>query len=116
MELPVGLQLRELELALALGAGLSLLYALLGPLRRGRLLTALLDLLYVLAVLVSLLAFALYAGRGRLRIFALAAMALSGALGLGLWSLVRKRTKNFAKSCKKSKKTLAIVKNSGTMK
>ena len=35
MELPVLLQLRELLWAVAVGAGLGLLYDLLGPLRRG---------------------------------------------------------------------------------
>ena len=48
MELPVALQLRELELSLALGAGLGLVYDLLRPLRRGRIFTALWDGLWCL--------------------------------------------------------------------
>lgn len=101
MELPVGLQLRELALALALGAALALLYDLLRPLRRGSGLTAWMDLLYVLAVFVSLLGFALYAGRGRLRLFALAAMGLSGGLWLAFDSFVRKIMKKTVKYAKK---------------
>ena len=103
MELPVSLQLRELILALALGAGLGLLYVLLHPLRRGRLLTAVTDLLYVLTVLVSLLAFALYAGRGRLRLFALAAMAVSGGLLLWAWDFFRKTAAKRQKNAKNVK-------------
>ena len=103
MELPVGLQLRELALALALGAGLGLLYSLLRPLRRGRLLTSITDFLYVLAVLLCLLAFALYAGRGRLRIFALAAMAVSGGLWLWLDACLRKTVDKWQKTAKNVK-------------
>ena len=103
MELPVGLQLRELALALALGAGLALLYVLLRPLRRSRLLTSAMDFLYVLAVLLSLLAFALYAGRGRLRLFALAAMAVSGGLWLRLGAFFRKTVINRQKAAKNVK-------------
>lgn len=91
MELPVLLQLRELGLALATGAAFALFYDLLRPLRRGRALTTLLDLLYVLTVSVCLLFFALYAGRGRLRLFALAAMAVSGSLCLWAAGALRKR-------------------------
>lgn len=102
MELPVGLQLRELELALALGAALGLVYDLLRPLRRGRGLTALTDLVYVTAVFLSLLAFALYAGRGRLRLFALGAMALSGGLWLQMSGVFREKLKNITKKKKKT--------------
>ncbi len=91
MELPVSLQLRELELALAVGLGLAWSYELLRPLRRGRLTTALADGGWCLSVMLSLLGFALWAGRGRLRIFAAAAMALSGGLWLGLISPVLRR-------------------------
>ncbi len=101
MELPVSLQLRELGYALALGAALGLLYEQLRPLRRGRFLTAAADLIYVLVVFVSLLGFALYAGRGRLRLFALAGMALSGGLCLWLCTQFRRIMKNFAKKAKK---------------
>ena len=94
MELPVGLQLRELWLALAAGACLGLLYTLRGPLRRNRFLTIAADLIYVLTVLAALLGFALYAGRGRLRIFALAAMLLSGSLWLYGCARLRKMKKN----------------------
>ena len=86
MELPVSLQLRELGWALALGALFGLLYDLLRPLRRGPASTALADLLFCLPLLPALLLFALYAGRGRLRLFAPAAMALSGGLWLRLLS------------------------------
>lgn len=91
MELPVSLQLRELGLALALGAGFGLLYDLLRPLRRGRITTALADLLYALLILLGLLLFTLYAGRGRLRLFALAAIGLSGGLWLKLFSPLIRR-------------------------
>lgn len=94
MELPVGLQLRELELALATGVCLGLLYTLLWPLRRNRFLTMGADLLYVLAVLATLLGFALYAGRGRLRLFALIAIFLSGSLWLWGSAKLRKKKKN----------------------
>ena len=57
MELPVSLQLRELLLALALGLGFGAVYDLGRPLRRGRVLTAAADGLYVLSVLVCLLVF-----------------------------------------------------------
>lgn len=83
MELPVLLQLQELLWALALGAGLGLLYDLLRPLRHGQWRTALTDALYALLLLIALMLFALYAGRGRLRLFALAAMGCTG--GLWLW-------------------------------
>lgn len=91
MELPVCLQLRELGLALGLGAGFGLLYGLLRPLRRGRLTTALADGFYGLLLLIGLLLFALYVGRGRLRLFAAAAMGLSGSLWLGLVSPLLRR-------------------------
>ena len=86
MELPVTLQLQELGWALGLGAGLGLLYDLLRPLRRGKWSIALTDGLYALLVLLALLLFALYAGRGRLWLFALAAIGASGALWLRLAS------------------------------
>ena len=86
MELPVFLQLRELSWALALGAALGLCHDLLRPLRRGPRSTALADVLWCLLLFLSLLGFALYAGRGRLRLFAPAAMALSGGLWLRLCS------------------------------
>ena len=91
MELPVSLQLRELELALALGAALGLVYDLLRPLRRGSFFTVLCDGLWCLLSLASLLLFTLYAGRGQLRLFALAGMALSGGLWLGLISPLIRR-------------------------
>lgn len=127
MELPVRLQLRELGLALALGAGLGLWYDLLRPLRRGRVSTPLWDGFYCLSLLLSLLAFAVYAGRGRLRLFALGAMALSGGLWLRLCSpLVRgllhrvggslgTGLRSFKKFLKKRKKLVAIDEKSVTM-
>lgn len=101
MELPVRLQLQELGWALALGAALALVYELLRPLRRGRSLTAAADLVYGLAVLIALLGFSLYAGRGRLRLFALAGMALSGGLCLRLGAQFRRIMKKIAKKAKK---------------
>lgn len=86
MELPVQRQLLELLRALALGAGFGLLYDLLRPLRLRRWSAALSDGVWCLAVLTGLQAFALYAGGGRLRLFALAAMGLSGGLWLRLVS------------------------------
>ena len=91
MELPVSVQLRELLLALGVGAVFGLLNDLLRPLRRSRFSTALLDLLWCLTVLATLLLFALYVGRGRLRLFAAAAMGLSGSLWLGLVSPLLRR-------------------------
>ena len=82
MELPVSDQLWELGWALALGLGLGLLNSLLRPLRRGRGRTALADVLWCLTLLAALLAFPLYAGRGRLRAADLLATGLSG----GLWT------------------------------
>ena len=108
MELPVTLQLRELGWALALGAGLGLLYELLRPLRRGPWITGIADLLYCLTVFLSLMAFALYAGRGRLRLFAPAAMALSGGLCLAGLGALRRRVKKY---WRKRKKQLHLPKN-----
>ena len=81
MELPVLTQLRELLYALAVGAGLGLCYDLLRPLRRGRWTTGLTDLIYCLLTLATLLGFALYAGRGRLRLFAELARRFPGGAG-----------------------------------
>lgn len=87
MELPVHVQLRELLLALATGLCLGLAYDLLRPLRRGRWSAALTDLVYSLLNLLTLLAFSLYAGRGRLRVFAVAAVFI----GLCVWLWVFSR-------------------------
>ncbi|MBR4701981.1 MAG: spore cortex biosynthesis protein YabQ [Oscillospiraceae bacterium] len=84
MELPVITQLRELLYALAVGAGLGLCYDLLRPLRRGRWTTGLTDLIYCLLTLATLLGFALYAGRGRLRLFA--ELAILCGLGAYFWA------------------------------
>lgn len=100
MELPVARQLHELGLALVMGVCLALIYVLLRPLRRGRTSTAAADLVYVLVLPALLSGFALYAGRGRLRLFALAAMALSGALLLWTDAALRKKLKKIAKSRK----------------
>ena len=98
MELPVALQLRELAAALGAGAGFGLVYDLLRPLRRGRISTALTDLLYAALTLIGLLLFALYPGRGRLRLFALGAMGLSGSLWLALGNTLRKNRKKIRKN------------------
>ena len=82
MELPVPVQLRELGWALVTGLALGWWYDLLRPLRRGPWTTGLTDGLYSLTVLLTLLSFTLYPGRGHLRIFALLAMAAAGALHL----------------------------------
>ena len=82
MELPVLTQLRELGWALITGLLLGLWYDALRPLRRGRGTGALTDGFYVLTVLVTLLGFTVYGGRGHLRIFAVAAIWAAGALHL----------------------------------
>lgn len=87
MELPVLVQLRELLLALGTGLCLGLVYDLLRPFRRGRWSAALSDLIFSLINLLALLAFSLYAGRGRLRIFAVAAVFFG--LCLWLWAFSR---------------------------
>ena len=87
MELPVSTQAGELLAAWILGLLLGVSYDLLRPLRRGRITTALTDLLFCLLTTLSLLAFLLYAGRGRLRIFALFGM-LAGA---SIWFLTGSR-------------------------
>ncbi|MBQ6159639.1 MAG: hypothetical protein IJK24_01695 [Oscillospiraceae bacterium] len=115
MELPIALQLREFGWALLFGAGAGLMQDLLRPLRRGRVSTALTDSLYCLLLLLGLLLFALYAGRGRLRIFALAAMALSGGLWLRLISpgfrrLELTRRKQFQKAGQSLQKTIKRMK------
>ena len=98
MELPVQVQLRELGWALVLGVGMALLNGLLRPLRRGRARTALADGLWSLVLLAALSAFALYAGRGRLRAFAVLAMSLSGGLWTALSAAIRKRLKRLRKN------------------
>ena len=79
----VAVQLRELLLSVAVGAALGLFYDLLRPLRRGKLLTALTDLLFCACNLLTLLAFALYVGRGRLRIFAV--IGIVGGMSAWFW-------------------------------
>lgn len=93
MELPVAFQLRELGWALLVGAGLGLLNDLLRPLRRSRGRTALADAIWCLSLLAVLPAFTLYVGRGRLRLFALLAMGLSGGIWTALSCQARKRLK-----------------------
>ncbi|MBR6378153.1 MAG: hypothetical protein IKS05_10390 [Oscillospiraceae bacterium] len=114
MRLPVALQLRELGWALAAGLAAGIAYRLLGLFRRGRVGTLLTDGLYCLLLLAGLLAFALWAGRGRLRLFALLAMGTSGSgwlalTGPGLRRLrkgipgrerPREKEKNFQKNVK----------------
>lgn len=97
MELPIIIQLRELGWALLVGAGMGLLNDLLRPLRRGRGSTALADVLWCLSLLAVLPGFTLYAGRGRLRLFALLAMGLSGGLWTALSGRLRKRWKKLRK-------------------
>ena len=115
MELPVWLQLRELGWALAVGAGMALLNGLLRPLRRGSGSTALADVLWCFDLLISLLGFTIYPGRGRLRAVALLAMTLSGGLwtaaSAALRKLLKKRQKNCKNFAKKAKKVLHLSKN-----
>ena len=108
MEQPVLAQLTELGRALGLGAALGLLYLLLGLLRRGRLLTAFLDLVYCGITLLALLFFALYAGGGRLRLWDLTAIfaAWGSVLFLG-----KKLQKFLKKVVKKAKNMLHLEKN-----
>lgn len=84
MELPIRVQLLELLNAFCTGMALGLAYDLLRPLRRGPWTRALTDLLYCLLTLLSLLAFTLYHGRGRLRLFAV--FGILGGMGAWLWA------------------------------
>lgn len=79
MELPVTDQLAELAKALILGFLLGFCYDLIRPLRRGRASTACTDLLFCLLTLAALLAFTIYGGRGRLRIFGILGICLGAA-------------------------------------
>ena len=84
MELPVARQAVEFAWAAALGLALGCWYDVLRALRRRHpRLTVPADGLYCLTVLFALLAFALYAGRGMMRLFALLGMGL----GAMLWFL-----------------------------
>lgn len=81
MELPVSLQCVELLRAAALGFGLGLYYDVLRCIRgRSRVLTHLFDLLFGLTLLLSLLLFALYAGRGDFRLFAFVGILCGASL------------------------------------
>ena len=55
------------------------------------------DVLWCLSLLAVLPGFTLYAGRGRLRLFALLAMGLSGGLWTALSGQLRKRWKKLRK-------------------
>ena len=83
MGIEIGAQLGILWRAVLLGALLSLLYDALRALRLRRRahrdLTAVLDLLYSLALLILLLSFTLRIGNGELRLYALLAIALGAA-------------------------------------
>ena len=84
MELPVARQAVEFTWAAALGLALGCWYDVLRALRRRHpRLTVPADGLYCLTALLALLAFALYAGRGMMRLFALLGMGL----GAMLWFL-----------------------------
>ena len=91
MENYVSAQLRELLLSVALGAGVAFIYDVLRTARlldrRDRLLTHLLDGLFVVALgaLALFLSFSL--GQGQLRLF----MLSGGALGALLWSALFSR-------------------------
>jgi len=81
MELPVTLQAVQFAEAFALGLGLGLLYDLFRAVRRVHPhTTRLLDALFCLLLLFSLLLFALYPGRGEFRLFFY--------LGIGLGSVL----------------------------
>ena len=84
MELPLRLQALQLAAAFALGAALGVVYDLLRALRRRvPALTAAADALFCLLLLVGLLALALYAGGGLLRLFFFPGIAL------GAWAYFR---------------------------
>ena len=84
MELPLRLQALQLAAAFALGAALGVVYDLLRALRRRvPALTAAADVLFCLLLLVGLLALALYAGGGLLRLFFFPGIAL------GAWAYFR---------------------------
>ena len=81
MELPVSLQAAQFLWAAALGIALALFYDLLRALRRRHpRLTRPADALFCIVLLPALLLFALYAGRGRFRLFFYPAIFLGGAL------------------------------------
>ena len=81
MELPVARQAVEFAWAAALGLALGCWYDVLRALRRRHpRLTVPADGLYCLTALLALLAFALYAGRGMMRLFALLGMGLGAML------------------------------------
>lgn len=139
MELPVIIQLRELAAALLLGAVLGMWYDFLRPFRRGRASAVGADLLFSVTTLAALLAFTLYGGRGRLRIFALLGMCAGGTLyflsvsrflrrgwerlirlisaplraGKRTIKIIAGKTKKF---CRKSKKIVAKRKKTGKIK
>ena len=82
MELPVFFQAGQFLQAALLGAGLCLWYDLLRAVRRAiPASTPLADGAFLLTVLPSLLAFALYPGRGQFRLFFFPAIALGAAAG-----------------------------------
>ena len=90
MGIEIAEQLGVLARALLLGALLSLLYDALRAVRLRRRthrgLTAALDLLYSLVLLLILLAFMLRVGNGELRLYTLAAIVLGAAAGFALLS------------------------------
>ena len=88
MELPLRLQALQLAAAVALGAALGVFYDLLRALRRRAPgLTVPADVLFVLIFFLALLALALYAGGGLLRLFFCPAVAL----GAGIYFLTLSR-------------------------
>ncbi|MBR6424861.1 MAG: hypothetical protein IKS29_02810 [Oscillospiraceae bacterium] len=81
MELPVSLQGSQMLLAMILGLGLALVYDLLRALRRiFSLHKTPLDLLFCLLTLAALFFYALYPGRGELRLYMLLGVLLGGSL------------------------------------
>lgn len=90
MGVETGEQLRLLAAALLLGMALALLYDLLRALRLRRreetALTASLDIIFCVALALSLLVFALRIGGGELRLYALLAAAVGSALYFSVFS------------------------------
>ena len=80
MELPVLFQAEQLALAIVLGGVLGLFYDLLrAPRKLLPKLGTMLDALFLLALLLSLLLFALYVGQGQFRLFFFPGMFLGAA-------------------------------------
>ena len=103
MGIEIGAQIGVLWRAALLGALLSLFYDALRALRLRRRahsgLTAVLDLLYSLTLLVLLLAFTLRVGNGELRLYTLLAITCGAAAGFALLSPLLRPLWDFWADC-----------------